>query len=122
MPSRLLPWFLVLVCSCSRPTLKPTVPGELWVDAAVAGGDGTRESPLRSLSEALSRPGPLLVHLATGRYEGPFRLPAGTRLVGQGPATVLTAPDPGTGVVEAGSEASLESLSVEGGGWGLEVA
>ncbi|RKH89564.1 hypothetical protein D7Y13_40555, partial [Corallococcus praedator] len=112
MPSRLLPWFLVLVCACARPALKPAVPGELWVDAAVAGGDGTRERPLRSLSEALARPGPLLVHLAPGRYEGPFRLPGGIRLVGAGPFTVLTAPNPATGVVEAGGEASLESLAV----------
>ncbi|RKG90818.1 hypothetical protein D7V97_42070, partial [Corallococcus sp. CA053C] len=85
------------------------------------GGDGTREHPLRSLTEALSRPGPLLVHLASGRYEGPFLLPEGTRLMGAGPQTVLTVAGAGAGVVETRGEASLEALSVEGGAWGLEV-
>ncbi|RKH58040.1 hypothetical protein D7W81_29935, partial [Corallococcus aberystwythensis] len=101
MPTRLLPWLLALLCACSRPPLRPTSAGELWVDAAAAGGDGTRERPLRSLEEALARPGPKRVHLASGRYEGPLRLSAGTRLVGEGPSTVLAATDPGATVVEA---------------------
>ncbi|TSC33831.1 hypothetical protein [Corallococcus sp. Z5C101001] len=119
MPSRLLPWLLVLLCACSRPSLGRPARGELWVDGASAGGDGTRERPLRSLSEALARPGPLLVHLASGRYEGPFRLLSGTRLVGQGSSTVLRASDPGAAVVGARGEVGLEALTVEGGGWGL---
>lgn len=119
VPSRLLPWLLVLLSACSRPSLGPPGRGELWVDGASAGGDGTRERPLRSLSEALARPGPLLVHLASGRYEGPFRLLPGTRLVGEGASTVLTARDPGVAVVGARGEALLGALTVEGGGWGL---
>ncbi|RKG96397.1 DUF1565 domain-containing protein, partial [Corallococcus carmarthensis] len=88
--------------------------GELWVDGAAAGGDGTRERPLRSLEEALARPGPKLVHLASGRYEGPIRLPEGTRLVGNGPATVLAATDPSAPVIETPGDTSLEALTVEG--------
>ncbi|RKH35005.1 hypothetical protein D7X12_34535, partial [Corallococcus sicarius] len=111
MPSRLLPWFLILLCTCARPPLRPARQGELWVDGAAPGGDGTRERPLRSLAEALARPGPQLVHLASGRYEGPFLLPEGTRLVGAGPTTVLTvASGAGAGVVETRGEASLEAL------------
>ncbi|RKH52064.1 DUF1565 domain-containing protein, partial [Corallococcus llansteffanensis] len=87
---------------------------ELWVDGAVTGGDGTRERPLRSLSEALTRPGSLLVHLAPGRYEGPFLLPEGASLVGAGPTSVLTVAGAGPGVVETQGEASLEALMVEG--------
>ncbi|MBZ4332577.1 DUF1565 domain-containing protein [Corallococcus sp. AS-1-12] len=121
MPTRLLPWLLVLLCACSRPAPRPQVAAELWVDRAASGGDGTRERPLRSLTEALARPGPKRVHLASGRYEGPFRLPEGTRLVGRGPATILAATDPGPSVVEATGDTALEALVVEGGGWGLEA-
>ncbi|RUO90432.1 hypothetical protein D7Y11_25160 [Corallococcus sp. AB018] len=120
MPTRLLPWLLVLMCACSRPSPRPQATGELWVDGAASGGDGTRERPLRSLIEALARPGPKHVHLASGRYEGPFRLPEGTRLTGEGPSTILAA-GPGTPVVEAPGDTALESLVIEGGGWGLEA-
>ncbi|MBN8228867.1 hypothetical protein JYK02_15265 [Corallococcus macrosporus] len=121
MLTRLLPWLLALLCACSRPTLRPEATGELWVDGAAEGGDGTRERPLRSLSEALSRPGPLFVHLAAGRYEGPIRLPEGTRLQGKGPSTILAVTDTGVTGVEARADTTLESLVVEGGGWGLEA-
>nr|WP_128795162.1 hypothetical protein [Corallococcus coralloides] len=121
MPTRLLPWLLVLLCTCSRPSPRPQAAGELWVDRAASNGDGTRERPLRSLADALARPGPKRVHLAAGRYEGPFRLPEGTRLVGEGSSTILIAADPGPPVVEASGDTALESLAVEGGGWGLEA-
>ncbi|RKH72687.1 hypothetical protein D7X96_04655 [Corallococcus interemptor] len=122
MPTRLLPWLLALLFACSRPAPRPQAAAELWVDAAAApGGEGTRERPLRSLTEALARPGPKQVHLATGRYEGPLRLPDGTRLVGKGLATILAATDPGATVVDASGDTSLEGLTVEGGGWGLDA-
>ncbi|WP_375756857.1 hypothetical protein [Corallococcus exercitus] len=121
MLTRLLPWLLTLLCACSRPTLRPEATGELWVDGAAGGGDGTRARPLRSLTEALKRPGPLLVHLAAGRYEGPVRLPEGTRLKGEGPSTILAVTEAGATVVEAGRDTALEALVVEGGGWGLEA-
>ncbi|RKG82347.1 hypothetical protein D7W79_02900 [Corallococcus exercitus] len=121
MSTRLLPWLLALLCACSRPTLRPDATGELWVDGAAVAGDGTRERPLRALAEALNRPGPLLVHLASGRYEGPVRLPEGTRLKGQGPSTILAVTEPGATVVEARGATALEALVVEGGGWGLEA-
>ncbi|MHA7628470.1 right-handed parallel beta-helix repeat-containing protein [Corallococcus sp. M7] len=121
MSTRLLPWLLVLLCACSRPAPRPQTTAELWVDGAAPGGDGTRERPLRSLTEALARPGPKRVHLAAGRYEGPFRLPVGMQLIGEGHSTILIAVDPGTTVVEAPGDTALESLVIEGGGWGLDA-
>ncbi|GMU00866.1 hypothetical protein KH5H1_49860 [Corallococcus caeni] len=121
MSIRLLPWLLALLCACSRPTLRPDATGELWVDGEAVGGDGTRARPLRSLAEALNRPGPLLVHLASGRYEGPVRLPEGTRLQGNGPSTILAVTGSGATVVEARGDTALEALVVDGGGWGLDA-
>ncbi len=123
VPTRLLPWLLILLCACSRPTPRPRPQAavELWVDGAASGGDGTRERPLRTLTEALARPGPKRVHLASGRYEGPIRLLEGTRLVGEGPSTVLAATGPDMTVVDASRGTTLESLVVEGGGWGLDA-
>lgn len=120
---RLLPWLLLLLCACSRPTPRPEprASAELWVDGAASGGDGTRERPLRTLTEALARPGPKRVHLAAGRYEGPIQLLEGTRLIGEGPSTILAATDPGLTVVDASRDTALEALLVEGGGWGLEA-
>ncbi|WP_254036989.1 hypothetical protein [Myxococcus guangdongensis] len=79
---------------------------EHWVDAAVQGrGEGTREKPWSSLSDALGHPGTLTVHLAAGEYRGSFTLPEGVRLEGKGPATVLVAEGPETVVLRAdGSE------------------
>ncbi|WP_255203885.1 hypothetical protein, partial [Myxococcus sp. AM011] len=108
---------------------------EVWVDAAWwRPGDGARERPLRSLAEALARPGPLTVHLAAGEYRGPFTLPADVRLEGEGPATVLLVEGPEGTVLRAagptgGSPGNpgvdgvlLRNLEVRGGTWGLEVA
>lgn len=98
----------------------------VWVDGAWSGaGDGSRARPFGSLSEALARvPGggpPLRVHLAPGRYPGPFVLPAGVELVGAGAGSVLhgggTEP-----VVRAPGGALLKDLVLEGGSWGLEAA
>ncbi|WXH28132.1 hypothetical protein WA016_02075 [Myxococcus stipitatus] len=92
--------------------------------AAERGGDGTRQRPLRSLGEALARPGPLTVYLVTGEYRGPFEVSSEVRLEGQGDATVLS----GDGVegpvvrVAVGHEVLLRNLSVRGGKWGMEVS
>jgi hypothetical protein len=94
----------------------------VWVDAAGwRPGDGTRERPLRSLAEALARPGPLTVHLAPGTYPGPFTLPGGVRVEGRGAGSVLFAHGPDAPVLRAGGDAVLVDLAVVGGAWGLEV-
>ncbi|MCP3138874.1 hypothetical protein [Pyxidicoccus xibeiensis] len=94
----------------------------VWVDAAWwRPGDGSRERPLRSLAEALTRPGPLTVHLAMGTYTGPFSLPEGVRLEGQGPTSVLDVEGAEPLVLRAGQGAELADLLVQGGSWGLEV-
>ncbi|MFP2934131.1 hypothetical protein ACLESO_55200, partial [Pyxidicoccus sp. 3LG] len=124
-----LPLLLALsTCTCRGPSPREAPPPggvtrtHVWVDAAWwRPGDGTRERPLRSLAEALIRPGPLTVHLAMGTYTGPFHLPEGVRLEGQGPASVLYAEGPDVPVVRAGQGAELANLAVQGGGWGLEV-
>ncbi|WP_223642801.1 DUF1565 domain-containing protein [Corallococcus sp. EGB] len=123
MSTRLLPWLLVLLCACSRPTSRPQpqAAAELWVDGAASNGDGTRERPLRTLTEALARPGPKRVHLAAGRYEGPVQLSEGTRLMGEGPGTVLAGTGPGMTVVDASRDTAVEALQVAGGDWGMEA-
>lgn len=130
MPARVrfrtvLPLLLVL-CTCRRPASPEARPaGEtrthVWVDAALpTSGDGSREHPLRSLAEALIRPGPLTVHLGAGTYPGPITLPEGARVEGQGAASVL-AVEGAALVVRAGREAALVDVAVRGGDWGLEV-
>ncbi|QSQ17995.1 hypothetical protein [Myxococcus landrumensis] len=105
---------------------RPEVPrAEVWVDAAAAReGVGTRESPLRSLDEALARPGPLTVYLAAGEYRGPIEVSGDIRLEGQGDATVLDGGgQDGEGVRVAGEGGVvLRNLSVRGGAWGVEVS
>lgn len=113
---------------------REVIHAEVWVDAAWwRPGDGSRARPLRSLAEALARPGPLTVHLAAGEYRGPFTLPADVRLEGEGPATVLLMEGPeGTVLRASGSTGGspgnpglggvlLRNLEVRGGTWGLEV-
>ncbi len=136
MPARVrprtLPLLILLLGACRAgglihdapaPATTSEVPRtHMWVDASGSmPGDGTRERPLRSLAEALSRPGPLTVHLAPGLYVGPFTLPEGARLEGAGPSTVLHLPGAEGTVLRAGRGAALEDLAVQGGAWGLEV-
>jgi len=125
IPRPLVPVLLV-IAACrpsSLPPPSPPPPGaEVWVDGARReGGDGTRERPFRSLAEGLAvRPAPT-VHIAPGLYAGPFLLPADAHLVGVGESTVLY----GEGrepVVRMEAGASLERLTVQGGGWGVETA
>ncbi|TQF10464.1 hypothetical protein FJV41_39395 [Myxococcus llanfairpwllgwyngyllgogerychwyrndrobwllllantysiliogogogochensis] len=89
---------------------------EVWVDAAWwRPGDGSRERPLRSLAEALARPGPLTVHLAAGAYRGPFTLPEDVRLEGEGPGTVLLVETPqGTVLRAAGPSGGGEGPASDG--------
>jgi hypothetical protein len=106
--------------------VSPAGPAEVWVDGAGRGaGDGSRARPFASLSEVLARGSgggaPVRVHLAPGRYSGPFILPAGLELVGAGVGSVLH----GTGsepVIRAPGGVLLKDLAIEGGSWGLEVA
>lgn len=118
---------LLLLSSCRRPASPEARPaGEtrthVWVDAALpTSGDGSREHPLRSLAEALIRPGPLTVHLGAGTYPGPITLPEGARVEGQGAASVLAVEEAAALVVRAGREAALVDVAVRGGDWGLEV-
>ncbi|WP_240360419.1 DUF1565 domain-containing protein [Pyxidicoccus caerfyrddinensis] len=119
---------ILMLCTCRAPSPREVIrPGgetrtHVWVDAAGSGpGDGTREQPLRSLAEALIRPGPLTVHLGAGTYTGPFTLPEGVRLEGQGPASVLATEGAEAPVLRASRDAALVDLAVRGGGWGLEV-
>lgn len=122
-----LPLLLVL-CTCrgATPPREPP-PSEVtrthvWVDAAGwKPGDGSRVRPLRSLAEALARPGPLTVHLAAGTYTGPFTVSRGTRVEGQGATSVLYAEGPDVPVLRAGGDSALVDVDVRGGGWGLEV-
>ncbi|WP_263451470.1 DUF1565 domain-containing protein [Hyalangium gracile] len=128
MSPRLLLFALPLIAACRAPTNPPVVPstpapraGEVWVDGArPQSGDGSRERPFRTLAEGLAvRPAPT-VHIARGMYAGPFQVAAGTRLVGEGDSTVLYAEGREQVLwLEAG--ASLERLSLQGGGWGVEV-
>src|SRR5690606_38306280 len=65
----------------------PTPGGGPWVliDAqALPGGDGSEQAPFSSVAEALAAAPGKLLRLRTGMYRGPFELPAGTRLEGQG--------------------------------------
>ncbi|HSP81040.1 MAG TPA: hypothetical protein VLQ93_21130, partial [Myxococcaceae bacterium] len=103
----------------------PTRVAEVWVDGGLGEeGDGSRERPFTTLAPALARAeaagAPLRVHLAPGRYRGPFVLPAGLELVGGGEATVLQ----GEGeevVVRAPRGVTLRRLGLEGDGGGLKA-
>jgi hypothetical protein len=93
----------------------PTV----WVDgSARSGGAGSREHPLRSLSDALALAAtrPTVVKVSTGLYQGPFSIPSGTRLEG-GRGVVLHADGPAA--VEAAGQVELIRLTVSGGTVGL---
>ncbi|WP_395832000.1 hypothetical protein [Archangium violaceum] len=99
---------------------------EVWVEGArQEAGDGSRERPFSTLVEALARAAdggrPLRVHLAPGRYRGPFVLPAGLELVGAGEGSVLEGEGAGP-VVRAPGGAVLRGVAIQGGSWGLEAA
>lgn len=123
-----LPLILLLSCTCRSPAQREAAPsapapGELWVAPGREGsGDGSQARPLRSLSEALARPGPLTVRLAPGRYRGPFVLPPGTRLEGLGPGVVLEGGAPEVTVLQVGAGVAVSDVVVEGGEVGLSVA
>ena len=106
------------------PSGESAVPDGVWVDGARREpGDGSRGRPFTRVEEALRHVGtggsPFRVHLAPGRYPGPFVLPPGLELVGEG--AVLQGE--GTGpVVRAPEGATLRGLGIQGGSWGLEAA
>jgi hypothetical protein len=98
----------------------------VWVDGTRRGpGDGSKGRPFSTLEEALRHVeaggSSLRVHLASGRYPGPFVLPAGLELVGAGEGSVLHA-EGAEPVVRAPEGATLRGLGVQGGSWGLEAA
>lgn len=113
---------LVFLMACVRAPVVSTgdrvIPRtELWVDAfSTAGGDGTREHPLKAI------PSPVLkgatVRVSSGLYAGPFVLEEGSRIEGTG-EVVLTG-EAGQTVVTA-AKASLEHVSIQGGAVGLEA-
>ncbi|MBJ6760990.1 hypothetical protein JGU66_09455 [Myxococcaceae bacterium JPH2] len=124
-------WFFVYVplvlTACRGPVSASPGPlaevgerGAVWVDVAGReSGDGSREHPLRSLAEALARPGRPRVHLAPGRYVGPFRVPDGARLIGAGQDTVVWAEAGAEAVLRLEGRAELSGLAFQGGQWGL---
>lgn len=104
-----------------------SLPGkpEVWVDASAEGaGEGTRASPFRSLGRALQSKGPLRIHLASGRYEGPFSPGEDVELVGSGrDSTVLTLGETaGAQVFTPRGALTLESLAIQGGADGIGTA
>ncbi|WP_224365894.1 DUF1565 domain-containing protein [Hyalangium versicolor] len=128
MSPRPLVFALLLIAACRAPSVPPVVPltppppgAEVWVDGARgASGDGSRERPFRTLAEGLVvRPAPT-VHVARGLYAGPFVLPAGTRLVGEGEGTVLYV-EGREPVLRMEVGARLERLALQGGGWAVET-
>ncbi|MFZ5470234.1 MAG: hypothetical protein ACOZIN_12435 [Myxococcota bacterium] len=118
---------VVLLSGCLSPRAElparsTQAPTERYVDAfAPAGGDGSSQRPYRSLTEALSGAGPrpLVVHLATGMYQGPFRIEGDVALVG-GKAAVLYADGAASEVVRL-RDAQLERVHVQGGQVGVRV-
>ncbi len=105
---------------------EPPASAEVWVDGTRGeGGDGSRARPFATLAQALihagAAPGTLRVHLAPGRYTGPFVLRAGLELVGEGEGVELVGEGEGP-VVRAPEGATLRGLGLQGGGWGVEAA
>ncbi|MBM7118536.1 hypothetical protein [Archangium primigenium] len=122
----LIACLLPLACSSRKDASPPDRPGpgpEVWVDGTRGeAGEGSRTRPWRSLAEALARadgPRPPRIHLAPGAYPGPFVLPAGAEVVGEGAVLVGGGEGP---VVRAAGGALLRGLTLQGGAWGLEAA
>lgn len=89
------------------------------VDAfAPPGGDGTTRAPYRTLPEGLAVGA--RVQLRSGLYRGPFRVPDGVWLEGQGEA-VLYVEGMEAIVLEAQGQLRLTSLSIQGGAVGLKT-
>ncbi|WP_052518018.1 hypothetical protein [Archangium violaceum] len=127
---------LLMICCLTFPACRATAgmiapvspagPTEVWVDGVWReAGDGSRARPFTSLHEVLARGlgggTPVRVHLAPGRYAGPFVLPAGVELMGAGEGSVLH----GAGtepVIRALEGVRSKDLVIEGGTWGLEAA
>ncbi|MFY0564867.1 hypothetical protein ACN28E_13505 [Archangium lansingense] len=104
------------------PTGEPAGRAEVWVDGTRSeAGDGSRTRPFASLSEALARVQeggpPVRVHLAPGRYRGPFVLPAGLELVGAGEGSVLYG-EGAEPVIRAPGGVLLKDLAFEAEGKG----
>ena len=97
-------------------------PKDVWiaVDAsAAAGGDGSREHPLRILKDALSSARGRSILIAPGLYEGPFFCGEATKLKGPRSAVLFSG---GEGaVISASGGCLLEGLSVQGGAVGVEA-
>ncbi len=108
------------------PAVAPAPPADVWVDGSLrAEGDGSRARPFATLTRALIHAGeggaPVRIHLTPGRYPGPFVLPAGLEVVGEGEGVVLHGEGEGA-VVRAPEGATLRGLGLQGGDWGLEAA
>lgn len=107
---------VVLLVLCASAALAGPPQAERWVDpGASSGGDGSAAHPFRTLREALAPNA--RVHLAQGRYRGPFELPPGTRLEGRGQVVLFL--DGGGTVLTTKAGAVLRDLSVRGGEVGL---
>ncbi len=118
---RVLPLLAVIGCAHPPPAPPPpaVAPKAIWVDVMGPGGDGSPEHPAKDLAAVLA-PG-LELHLRSGLYRGPFTLPAGVKLVGEGQAVLFAEGGEAT-VVTAPEGAQLTRLSVQGGGVGLTGA
>ena len=97
---------------------KSTRPVTVTVDAAEAEVLEASPGSFSHAREALERGG-VIVRLAPGRYEvDQLRLASGARLVGSGPATVITAAKPQYWalVVARGAGIRISDLTIDGGG------
>lgn len=121
----------VPLAGCVRRSPEPAAPAPalaapspartLWVDAsAPTPGDGSAEHPFKSLGQALQAPGrPLSIRLRSGLYAGPFTLPDGTALEGEGQVVLFVE---GTEtVVTTRGDVRLTGLTVQGGATGIEA-
>lgn len=85
---------------------------------APASGDGSQAHPFQRLTEALRvSESPLHIHLAPGRYTGPFELPPQTFV--DGPETAVLTAEGLVTVLHAPGEVTLKGFSVVGGAEGL---